>query len=176
MTEAEKIIALILEADEDDTIKDILGPEYHEPAAPTLSGSVYRHDRWADVEIGTRHYCISYLTPVAYFDPDGEHVVRTSRHWSNATLNHIKKWLDHIGFDTAKARWAEIEQRFPKTISQDALIAKFKEDALRVKWNKRQARTMGAVPYQKIRTGLKSASDERVDIDPYHEPRKEWEE
>jgi hypothetical protein len=175
MTEADKIVALVLEADEEgETIKDILGPEYQEPlpAEPSEKG-VYRHDRWADVQVGDQHFCISYLTPVAYYS--GSEVVRTEKQWSTSTVNHIKKWLDHIGFDVGRDNWQEVQRRFPKTMPQQALVELFKKESMRVKWTKREAKTMGAVPYNKIRTGLKSDREHRVELDPYHEPRREWE-
>jgi hypothetical protein len=171
MTEHEKVVALVLEADDDETIKDILGPDYQEPPQPA-QGEVYRHDRWADVEIGDRHYCISYLTPVAVFE-NGVGVTRTERNWSSSTIRHIEKWLEHLGM-VFNQGWPEIEARFPRTMPQEELIKMFKEDSLRVKWSKRQARRLGAIPWQKIKTGLKSDSDDRVDVDPYHEPPKEW--
>jgi hypothetical protein len=50
---------------------------------------------------------------------------------------------------------------------QQELIAKFREDQRQVKWTKRQARTMVSVPDTPY--GLKSGSDERVELDPYQE-------
>ncbi len=168
LTEHEKIVALVLEADDDETIKDILGPDYQEPLPQPAKGEIFRHDRWADVKIGNRHYCISYLTPVAYSDPDG--VVRTAKHWSTSTLNHIRKWLAHLDYNTKN--WAEVQDRFPNTLPQEKLVEMFKQDALRVKWNKRQARKLDAVP-NKV-PYYKSDGDERVSVNPYHEPPKEW--
>ncbi len=57
---------------------------------------------------------------------------------------------------------------------QEQLLKMFKEDSLRVKWTKRQAKKLGNIPWQKIRTGLKSDSDERVEVDPHHEPPPAW--
>jgi hypothetical protein len=173
MTECDKIVTLILEADEDETIKDILGPEYQEPLPQPAQGEVFRHDRWADVVVGDRHYCVSYLTPVAFYDP-GSGVVRTERNWSTSTIRHIKMWLDHVGFDVSHEKWPEVQARFPKTMPQEQLVERFKQDALRVKWTKRQARKLDNLPYNKIRTGLRGGREDRVDVNPYHEPPKEW--
>lgn len=168
LTEHEKIVALVLEADDDETIKDILGPDYQEPLPQPAKGEIFRHDRWADVKVGNRHYCVSYLTPVAY--TEGGKVVRTDRHWSSSTLNHIRKWLNHLGFNTRN--WGEVQELFPETVSQEKLVEIFKEDAQRVKWSKRQARKLDAVP-NKV-PYYKSGSEDRVNVNPYHEPPKEW--
>ena len=173
MTEADQIIDLVLEAEDDETIKDILGPDYQEPLETEVTGEVYRQDRWADVEIGNKHFCVSYLTPVAV--SDGGRVIRTDKNWSTSTIRHIKKWMEHIGFDVSRTPWPEVQRRFPETMPQQKLIELFRTEALRVKWTKRQAKTAAAVPYNKIVTGLRSDRDQRVELDPEHTPKRPWE-
>lgn len=157
---------------DDETIKDLLGSDYMEPMQP-LEGDVHRHDRWLDVKIGDYRFCISYLTPVAMISPTEGGVIRTDRNWSAATAKHIKKWLDYVGFYIGFDTWEEVKARFPKTIPQEELIAKFNELKRRVNWNKHQARKFGAVPYDKLLTGLRSDSEDRVRIEPTNESEEE---
>jgi len=150
--------------DDYETIKDILGdtePDEVTAEEPEVRGDVYRHDRWADVQIGDNHFCISYLTPVAvYLHGQGCHI--TDRRWGTATSSHIVKWLDHIGFGDFR-RYSQVVAEIPSMPQQD-LINLFRKEAKRVRWTKRQIKKQGAVPYNNIRTGLASGSDERVDL------------
>jgi len=157
------LLRRILEADDEETIKDILGADYHEPPDQPEEGAVMRHDRWADVKIGDWNFCISYLTPVAYYEP-GRGVTVTEKRWSNATLKHIMKWAEEIGFGGHR-RYAELEAR-AKTMPQEQMIELFKEKAGRVRWTKRQSKKLAAVPYNKIATGLKGGREDRIEIEP----------
>lgn len=161
------LLRRILEADDEDTIKDILGADYQEPEQAPEEGEVERHDRWADVKMGDWNWCISYLTPVAFYEP-GAGITVTQKRWSNATLNHIKKWADHIGFGGGFRRYADLEAR-AKTMPQEEMIELFRMRAGRVRWSKRHARKLAAVPYNKIQTGLKGDREDRVEIEPHRE-------
>lgn len=172
MKALDRLLYLVLEDEEDEggdeTIKDILGPNYMEPEPPEhLPGEVHRHDRWCDVEIGNDHFCISYLTPVAVFQ-QGQGMRITDRNWSHATCNHIKKWMDHIGFGDTRQPWAQLRAKYP-SIPQEELIDLFRQQASKVKWTKRQARKQAAVPYNRIINGLKSARSDRVEIEPHND-------
>lgn len=162
MNTADELLKAILEADDEETIKDILGADYMEPPTEPEEGEVERFDRWADIRIGRdRHFCISYLTPVAYYE-SGAGVKLTDRYWSNATLRHIVKWTQHIGLGDFR-RYSEIRDRYP-TIPQEELLRLFRRYASQVRWTKRQVRKAEGVPYNKIITGLKGGREDRIDM------------
>jgi hypothetical protein len=171
MTDAEDILKLLLEADEGDdeeTIKDILGNDYLEPPDPSPSGTVERFDRWANIGIGSRSFCISYLTPVAVYT-SGEDVRLTDKNWSSSTARHIKKWLAHIGCINGRETWAQVQEMFP-TMPQQELIDLFNQEARTVQWTKRQAKT--ATSFRQPEYGLKSSGDEHIRVDPYQSPNE----
>lgn len=154
------------EADEDeDTIKDILGIDYLEgpQTLEPAEGSIERVDRWADMQIGDNHFCISYLTPVAVY-LSGEGIKLTDRYWSNATRRHIVKWANHIGAGGYR-RYAELADRCGE-IPQSDLIELFKQQATRVQWSKRQAKKLKKLPYRKI-LFFKGGDQDRVSIEPH---------
>ena len=158
--------ALNEEDDEDEeTIKDILGPDYLEftPQELPQPGTVERFDRWANITIGDKNFCISYLTPVAVYIP-GQGVLINDRGWSKTTKRHIVKWANHIGVGPSGGfeRWAEVDKQYPKVPQQD-LINMFKEESSRVKWTKRQAKHATT-----FRTPAfwKGGSEDRVSVDP----------
>jgi hypothetical protein len=157
------LLRRILEADDEETIKDILGADYHEPPDQPEHGEVVRHDRWANVKIGAWDFCISYLTPVAFYEP-GAGITITEKRWSHATLKHVMKWADDIGFGDFN-HYAELEAH-AKIMPQEELIALFKQKAGRVDWTRRQSRGLAAVPYRRIAMGLKGGREDRVEIEP----------
>jgi hypothetical protein len=164
MKEIEDLVEALLEdnGEDEETIKDILGGDPNEPPEPSHEeGRVERFDRWANVTIGQRQFCVSYLTPVAMYEP-GKGVVITDRYWSNATWRHVVKWLNEIGMGPAGGyrRWSEVEPRYPR-MPQDELLQRFKELAQHVRWSKRQASAATRVPWNKM-PFCKSASDERI--------------
>lgn len=136
------------EDDDDETIKDILGPDYLEkpPQEQPAAGEIERFGRWADVEIAGNHFCISYLTPVAVFMADGTGARITDRGWSSSTKRHITKWFNHIqlGPDEGYRRYSEIEAEYHK-MSQEDLIKLFKQQAARVDWNRRQTKRLDTI-------------------------------
>lgn len=165
------ILRAILETEDDETIKDILGADYlEEPPVPEPEeGFVDRHDRWADISIGDKHFCISYLTPVAVYLP-GEGITVTTRDWSNATKRHIVKWTNEIGFGNY-SRYSEIQQAIDegrvKEMDQRSLSELFKKWAARVHWSKRQARQ--AHQFRQPVYGLKGGTEDRIDVRPHQE-------
>jgi hypothetical protein len=166
MTQADKILTALLEADDEEDIKDLLGTGLGAPGS-LGRGKIYRQDRWKDVVMGEEHFCVSYLTPVAYYvhdihTADRDNVFISDNTWSSSTVRHIKKWLDHIGFD-ANEPWKEVQRRFPKRISQEELTDKFKQLAEQYSWGNREAKAFEP-PHSKIRSGLKH-SDAAVRID-----------
>jgi len=161
MSYLDRIIAAVLEADDDfdDPAKELLGQDIE--GIGSQEGSVERHGRWADVEIGDDHWCISYLTPVAVFI-HGRGLFITDREWSQATSNHIRKFANELGMGAKN--YAEVKQRAKRMTQQD-LIEKFKQDSGTVKWTARQSNQFRS--FRDTATGLKSDSDERVEIEPF---------
>jgi hypothetical protein len=169
-----QIIDFLLEADDEDfdaSLKDILGggegenllgpptPEYKE-----VGGYIDRHDRWASVGAGDATFCVSYLTPVAVYI-SGQGVKATEKRWGQATLRHIFKWAQDIGVVSSdtKEKQAAFYARLPK-IPQAELIQIFKEHTRNVRWKRKDVKAMDRIPYAKMRSGLKSGSEERIGI------------
>lgn len=195
MTEAEEIVEALLELDEhvgltesarvlpvsrgvfslheeddEETIKDILGVDYleePEDAAP-VPGEVERFDRWADIKIGDKNFCVSYLTPVAVYIP-GQGAMLTDRDWSPTTKRHIVKWMNHIGLGPAEGyrKYAEVAARFPE-VPQQELIDLFKRESKRVRWTKRQVRKAEKLPYRKM-PFVKGGTQDRISMDAHTE-------
>ena len=169
MISPDRLLRSILEADDDETIKDILGGDYlEEPKATPLQGRVDRHDRWADIQIGETNFCVSYLTPVAMFT-SGIGITLTERRWSGSTLRHIIKWTNQLGIGPMGGyrRYADIENGpHTKMMPQEELISIFKEEAKKVRWSKRQVRKASSLP--SAIPFLKGGGDERVHLNvPY---------
>lgn len=157
--------------DDDETIKDILGVDYLEPPPPesALRGEVDRFDRWADITIGNNSFCISYLTPVAA-RLTGQGLVITDKDWSNTTTRHIKKWLEYTGNvpDATERKWAELKRQLTRVPQQD-LIDMFKRESVKVMWTKQQANK--ATTFRPPKFGLKGGTEDRVSVEPYHQPK-----
>jgi hypothetical protein len=129
----------LLEAFDDDVelIKDIIGP-VGPPAAPK-TGSVERFGRWANIKVGDKHFCISYLTPVAVYIP-GQGIMFTDRDWSHSTALHIAKWAEEIGMTDIGGKaytYRDIKKRF-KRIPQSEITDLFRQEASQVDWGKRE--------------------------------------
>lgn len=43
----------------------------------------------------------SYKTPVALYEPRGQHYIVTSKHWSATTTRHINAWIAPLNTKTA---------------------------------------------------------------------------
>lgn len=152
------IIGRLMETD-DDTIKDILGSDYLEiNPNPEQRGEVDRHGRWADIEIGGRHFCISYLTPVAF--TSGNRLTITARNWSVTTKKHIVKWANHLGLNYSS--YAELEG-MATYMPQEELNLVFKQSAQRVRWSKKQVKASHRLP--DIPYGLKSTGEDHISLD-----------
>ena len=159
----DQFIRALLEVDNDDdqTIADILGADYREEPEPDYQqGEVDRHGRWADIKVGDKNFCISYLTPVAVYLP-GEGVKITDRYWSVTTAHHMVKWAKHIGMGFHN--WADMQERCD-SMPQVELLQMFKDAAQTVRWTKRQAKT--AKNYGNVEYGLKSSREDHIDVEP----------
>lgn len=172
MTEVEDILKFLLEVEDDDeTIKDILGVDYLEPPPPeaVVHGSVERFDRWADIQIGNNSFCVSYLTPVAA-QLSGQGLMITDKDWSNATANHIKKWLEHTGNvpGATELKWSKLKRQLTRVPQQD-LIDMFKREVVRVMWTKQQAKR--ATTFRQPKYGLKGGTEHRISVEPYRQSK-----
>lgn len=161
--------------DEDETIKDILGPDYYDPRPPTqaLPGSIERFGRWANVTIGGREFCISYLTPVAVYTP-GEGIKFTQRDWSTTTSNHIADWAEEIGMtgpEGKRYKYGELKKRFQR-IPQEEITRMFKEESAKVNWSKKDMKAAERVPSNG--RGYKYVDPEhKVSLPRWEEPKEE---
>ena len=167
------VARIIREAiDDDETLKDILGPDYMAPPEDKgVPSKVNRFDRWADIEIGDFNFCISYLTPVAVYEP-GKGVKVTQKTWGPATCKHIVKWANYIGigpYGGGYRTYRELRQSpHITTMPQEELTEMFKNHAKTVHWTKKEAKHATARPYtsNKHFPGLKSGYEDRIDIRP----------
>jgi hypothetical protein len=162
------------EDDDEETIKDILGPDFYDPVPPQQpkSGSIERFDRWANVSIGDRNFCISYLTPVAVYIP-GEGIMFTDRDWSTTTSRHIAKWAAEIGMTGQGGtpyKYAELKKRF-KRIPQIELTQMFKAESSQVAWSKKEMRQ--ATKFRPT-AGYKYVDPEhKIELRPFEPPKEE---
>lgn len=164
------------EFDDEETIQDILGKDYRDPAPAEkpLPGSIERFGRWTNVTIGNNHFCISYLTPVAVYI-GGEGMKFTDRDWSPTTSNHIAAWAEEIGLtgpNGEKIPYREIKKKFPR-IPQEEITRMFKEQSAKVDWTRHDLKQADKMPMSGVR-GYKYVDPEhRVGLRPYTPPEQE---
>jgi hypothetical protein len=163
------------EFDDEETIQDILGADYRNPAPPQKAefGEVERFGRWANVTIGNTQYCISYITPVAV-KRHGQPMVFTSKDWSPTTSNHIAAWTEEIGLTKADGepyKYREIKHGFQR-IPQEEINQMFREDAKKVDWSKKDRNK--AFNYPNPMRGYKYVpTEDKIDLPTYRPPEQE---
>lgn len=163
------------EFDDEETIKDILGPDFNTPApaANPQFGEVERFGRWANITVGNTQFCISYLTPVAV-KVQGQPMEFTARDWSATTSNHIAKWAEEIGLTKADGKpykYVELKRMF-KRIPQEELNRRFKEEASKTDWSKQQRKQ--ATSYRTPKGYKYVDSEHKIDMPRYTPPEQEF--
>lgn len=108
---ASTIIAHLLEADEDDLVKDVTRPPERPIAGPTKVKS-YKIGRMKVVDMPYFTFLISFLTPVAYHDKESGTYYQTSKQWSPTTNGHIRTWQAMIA---KTPEWAEDPKNWEKS-------------------------------------------------------------
>ena len=167
MDKSDRLIKVVLEDDDEDTIAGIMGDDVMPADGAALDrGIVERFDRWANIKMGPYSFCVSYLTPVAVYI-DGRGCFISTKKWSAATAKHIKLWIKHTGGDPG------VNPGQP--MSQDELTALFKEQVKTVRWTSKQAKKASTVKMGKYPKGhalegeereMNPVGTDRIEVDP----------
>jgi hypothetical protein len=182
LNEIDDILAALLEDDppEEDTGEPLSDLLWHKPVPfDPLPGHIEigktrygrpSQSRWKNVVIGDFQFCISYLTPVAVYDEKfggllSESVRITGRNWGPRTIDHIKRWLDHLGIGRPD-NWKELSNKFQR-IPQKELIDLFHEKANQVKWSERELNQLHNIPRRDRLPFLKGDTEDRINVSPY---------
>lgn len=164
------------EFDDEDTIRDIIGPDYVNPDAmpKPVYGEIERFGRWANVTIGNKDYCISYVTPVAV-RIRGEGFKITDRDWSTTTSNHMTKWAEEIGVTDENGRRLKYRDflQMGERIPQSEISRMFREDAKTVDWTHQQRKKVTAYP-DPVAGHKYVDTQDKIDLPRYEPPQPEF--